>query len=245
MWICFLTAFIFILIGVTVHVFKGYFLIAGYNTMPKEKKEKVDTKGLGRLMGIYSYTNGIVFLLAGILYGFGIKVGMSAAFTLLIISTIYFLIKAQMYDGNLYEEGGKLRKGKGKQLAIPFGIIGVVIVAVAILMIFSSQATKVTFLEEGLQVNGMYGDTYDWDFIDDIELIDTLPNIESRTNGSALGKYLKGYFKTTEYGTVKLFVNTKNAPFIFLLCNGKVTIFNLADAEDTKAAYEEILKRID
>jgi hypothetical protein len=52
----------FILIGLAVHVFKWYFLISGYNTMSKEKKANVDTEGLGRLMGIYSYVNGGVFI---------------------------------------------------------------------------------------------------------------------------------------------------------------------------------------
>lgn len=48
----------FIAMGLAVHVFKWYFLISGYNTMPKEKKANVNTEGLGRLMGIYSYVNG-------------------------------------------------------------------------------------------------------------------------------------------------------------------------------------------
>ncbi|WP_445383087.1 DUF3784 domain-containing protein [Robiginitalea sp. IMCC43444] len=39
-------AFIFILIGILVKYGKMYFLIAGYNTLPKEEKEKYDIAGI-------------------------------------------------------------------------------------------------------------------------------------------------------------------------------------------------------
>ena len=62
------------------------------------------------------------------------------------------------------------------------------------LLFFSSQATKVTFLEEGLQIHGMYGEVYAWNSIEDVILMEELPTIVMRTNGSALGSNLKGYF---------------------------------------------------
>lgn len=58
MWFYFMIAGFFIAIGLAVYVFKWYFLIAGYNTMSKEKKVNVDTKSLGRLMGPYPKTWG-------------------------------------------------------------------------------------------------------------------------------------------------------------------------------------------
>ena len=243
MWIYFIIAASFILIGLAVHVFKWYFLIAGYNTMPKEKKEKVNTEALGRLMGFYSYANGFVFLVTGILYALDIKIGMTPAMVFLGVSTVYLLIKAQKYDGNLFDEKGKLRKGAGKELVIPLSILLVTFLAVAVIMFFSSQPTQVTFSEEGLQVHGMYGGIYAWESIEEIELLETLPNIEMRTNGSALGSHLKGNFRTTEFGAVKLFVNGKIPPFVYLASNGKTVIFNLEDSQKTEDTYEEILRR--
>jgi hypothetical protein len=73
MWFYIIIGVFFIAMGLVVHVFKGYFLIAGYNTMSKEKKAKVDTEGLGRLMGIYSYVNGGVLILMGVLHALGLK----------------------------------------------------------------------------------------------------------------------------------------------------------------------------
>ncbi|MGI6317830.1 MAG: hypothetical protein ACOX1J_03735 [Dethiobacteria bacterium] len=48
----------------------------------------------------------------------------------------------------------------------------------------------------------MYGEVYAWDSIEDVILMEELPAIVMRTNGSALGSNLKGYFRTEEYGSV-------------------------------------------
>lgn len=243
MWVCFIIAGSFLLIGLAVHVFEWYFLIAGYNTMPKEKKEKVDVKSLGKLMGIYAYLNALVFFVTGLLQVLHIKIGMTAALVFFGISTLYMLIKAQKYDGNLFDEKGKMRKGAAKQLAVPLGITGVTLLAVAVLVIYSSQPTKVSLLEEGLQVHGMYGEVYTWESIEETKLMASLPEIEMRTNGSAVGSRLRGHFRTTELGSVKLFVNTQKPPFVYVQSRGKVIIFNLSDAESTEQVYQEIQDR--
>ncbi|WP_246941048.1 DUF3784 domain-containing protein [Bacillus pinisoli] len=42
---------LFIVLGIILSYGKGSFLIAGYNTMPKEEKEKYDTVALCKFMG--------------------------------------------------------------------------------------------------------------------------------------------------------------------------------------------------
>ena len=79
MWFYIIIGIFFILLGLAVHIFKWYFLISGYNTMSKEKKANVDTEGLGRLMGIYSYVNGGVFIVMGVLQALGIKTSTDAS----------------------------------------------------------------------------------------------------------------------------------------------------------------------
>lgn len=102
-----LFGFFLIFMGLSVHMFKWYFLISGYNTMPKEKREKVDTKGLGLLMGIYGYFNGALFLLFGILELSGIKTSLIIAAVIFTLSTIGLLIRAQKYDGNVRQRRRK------------------------------------------------------------------------------------------------------------------------------------------
>lgn len=240
MWIYFIMAAIFIVTGVAIHVFKMYFLIAGFNTMSKAKKEKVDQEGLGQLMGYYSYSNGLVFLIIGILNALDINITITPGLIFLTISTVYLLIKSQKFDRNIFDKDGKMRKEEKKNLVASLSIIGVVLVFVILLMTFSSQATKLTFSDEGFKIHGMYGETYSSEAIDEVKLIEKLPTIKMRTNGSALGSNLKGHFQTTELGSVKLFVNKKKAPFILLKINNKIIIFNLSDATKTKEAYDKI-----
>ncbi len=241
MWYYLVTGLFFVAIGLAVHVAKWYFLIAGYNTMPREKKANVNTKALGRLMGVYSYVNGAVFMGMGILYALGLKPGMTPAMVFFGVTTVYLLIKAQKYDGNIFDENGKLRKGARKQLALPIGIVAVTLAFVAVLLFFFSQVTQVTFLEEGLQIHGMYGEVYAWDSIEEVVLMEELPSIVMRANGSALGANLKGHFRTEECGSVKLFVNTEKPPFIYLYTIERISIFNMGTPEQTEATFDEIL----
>jgi hypothetical protein len=44
-------AIIFIVLGILIKYGKMYFLIAGYNTMPREEKEKYNIEGIASLFG--------------------------------------------------------------------------------------------------------------------------------------------------------------------------------------------------
>jgi len=244
MWFYLGLGVFFIGLGLGVHVYKWYFLISGYNTMSKEKKANVDTKSLGRLIGIYSYVNGGVLILMGLLHGIDFKPSLIPAIAVFSISTLYVMVKSQKYDGNLFDPYGKLRPGAKKKLAVPAGILVASFILVAVLLLFSSRPSEVTLLEEGLQIHGMYGDVYEWDSIETVKLMEELPTIERRTNGSAVGSHLKGNFRTTELGSVKLFVDAKNPPYITFEAEGRVIIFNLETEEETGEVYREILKKI-
>lgn len=137
----------------------------------------------------------------GLLNALGLKLVITPVIVFFCISTVYLLIKAQKYDGNIYDENGELRKGAWKQIALPVGIIIVTLIFVGILMYFSTQQTKVTFTDDGVQIHGMYGEIYAWDSIKTVKLIEELPIIERKTNGSALGSNLKGYFSTKGMGS--------------------------------------------
>ena len=172
----------------------------GYNTMRKEKKANVDVRKLARLIGIYSYVNGGIFILMAILQAVGLKISMMPAFIFLMISSFALAVMSQRYDYNVFDQRGRLRKGAGKKIIIIIAVMVITFVAVAVLMFFSAQDTKVSFLDEGLKIHGMYGDVYPWETIGKVELMESLPAIELRTNGSALGSTLKGHFRTTELG---------------------------------------------
>jgi hypothetical protein len=243
MWLNIIIGATFFAIGAAVHIGKMYFLISGYNTMRKEKKANVDIRGLARLVGLFSYINGVIFILVGILQAAGIKIGMMFPFVFLMVSSLVMVVLSQRYDYNLFDEYGRLRRGAKTKLLIPAGIILVTLVFVAVMMFYSAQSTKVELQEEGLKIYGMYGDVYSWETIHDVKCLEALPLIEARTNGSALGSKLKGNFRAKEVGNVKLFVDEDIPPFIYFETGKNRIIFNLPDADETDSVYEKILEK--
>lgn len=234
----------FILIGLSVHKLKWHFLIAGYNTMSKEEQAKVDIARVGKILGIFSYVNGAAFILLGILLFYGIESATIPIFAFFFISLVYVIIKAQKYDRNTFDEQGKRIKGKSKRFYAPIIKIGITLVLVFGLMFYFSQDTKVTFLDEGIKIHGMYGDVYTWDSITSVELKENLPTIEVRTNGADIGANLRGHFRTKEFGGVVLSVNKKHSPFIYLYAQDKLVIFNHSDPEQTKETFAKIYDQV-
>jgi hypothetical protein len=244
MWIYIIMAATFIFLGLAVHVFKWYFLIAGYNTMPKERKANVDTAGLGRAMGIYSYANGAVYLLGGILHSLGIEWSMAPAVIFTMVSSLVLVIRIQKYDRNIYNGRSRgWRRGRRE------GLVGIVItvlslIFVLVLMVISMRPTRVGILDEGLKIYGMYGDTYTWEEIEEAKTLEELPTIKRRTNGASVGPHLKGNFTTEEMGPVRLHVKKGNLPYIYIKTDKRVIIFNLDDSQEALKVIEEIQAQI-
>jgi hypothetical protein len=243
MWFYLITGGFLVAIGLAVHAFKMHFLIAGYNTMSADRRKNVDIRGLARMMGICMYLCGGAFAATGILDALGVRIGMFPALALLIVSVLFMAIRAQKYDPSQYDESGKLRREAVAQIAVPATIVVSVLILVAVLFIGSSRPTRATLQDEGLRIHGMYGRLYPWDSLGDIRLIDELPSIERRVNGSGLGANLKGHFRTTQYGVVMLFVNAEAPPFVLFESDGGIVIFNTGSADETRAVYKEILAR--
>lgn len=236
MWFYLILAFTFIALGFAIHKLKWYFLISGYNTMSKERKSNIDTEGLGRIMGIYSYVNGGIYILAGLLHELGFDLVLIPAVIFTMITSVIVMVKSQEYDK---------KEGKSKRQIVGIIITIASLILVVVLLYSSIQPTEVTLLEEGLEIHGMYGDVYTWDSIEEAVLMEELPTIKLRTNGSALGSHLKGNFTTEEMGKVRLHVNRDYQPYINLVTDSRNVIFNLKDANDTVEILEEILSRIE
>ena len=226
MWLYAIIGLMLIALGLAVHVFKLYFLISGYNTMSVEKKANVDVRGMAKIMGIVLYFDGLLLILLSILQYSGIKLSSVPIFAVIVISFLFMLVFLQRYDGNLYDENHKLRKGALKQMLKPVSFTGLILIVVAGLMIWSTQPLEVILNETDFEIKGMYGDTFDYDRVENLERLTELPKILSRTNGAAIGAHLKGHFKLENLGSVTLFLNTDYKDYIYFEYEGKMFIFN-------------------
>ena len=142
-------------------------------------------------MGYWGYFNGAVSMLVGLLSALGLDFGIFIGLGLFGISTVFMIITAQKFDYNPKGEG---RMGKSRRRQ-QFGSVGVTVVSlvvVVLLLLFTMRPTNITIDDAGITIHGMYGQTYAWESISEMELIDELPGISRRTNGASVGPYLKG-----------------------------------------------------
>lgn len=240
----FLVAALFLFLGLGVHVFKWYFLISGYNTMPREKKAKVDIKGMARVIGLYSYFNSVVFFLAGWMNLLDIKGGMLISIILVLASTGYMVVKSQRYDGNLFDEHGNLIKKSRRKYWFPIAILIVSLGSAAVLLVLSWQDPKVTLTNEGMEIHGIYGSFYLWEEVSNVRELSKVPTITVRTNGADFGDKKRGKFRTAEYGAVKLFIIGDEPPYIYFETRNEKVIFQMTSPPETTRVLERIEEKV-
>lgn len=238
-WLIFVPLFLFL--GFSVHKLKWYFLISGYNTMSKEQKENVDVEKLGKAVGVYGYFLAVLFALIALVEALEYTQFILPLIIILILSTLVLIVKTQKYNHNLFDKDGKWKPGASKHLKKPTIIIAITLVAVAVIFYFANDPVKIEIVDEGLDIGGMYGDTYTWSKIEQVTLLEQLPEIALRTNGSAVGSMLQGHFKFENGKKAKLFIDKSKPPFIQFIYEGKTIIFNLENADNTNKMYELIM----
>lgn len=235
-----LPSIVLIILGISIKYYKAYWLISGYNTMSAEKKKNVDVESLGRVMGNFC------FVLAGLIFAFTLTSFFElTAFTIiisvvLVVTIISFIIKAQKFDGNALKSDGTMKTST--KIMIAFLIL--VFLGVGILLYQSTKPARYTITEQKMEISGLYGETIDFEDIIELSINDTMPRITMRTNGSAVGSRLKGYFNVEGIGRTKLFVNTKIRSFIVIKTAKRTIILNSEDEAKTQEIFKELEKMI-
>ncbi|TCI39090.1 MULTISPECIES: DUF3784 domain-containing protein [unclassified Exiguobacterium] len=242
MWILVFAALLMFVLGFAVHKLGWHFLISGYNTMNEADKARVDIKPVARLIGIMCYGIGFIFLIVGLIDWFGLVVPIEPLFIVLILFIVVILWRAQKYDGNIFDDTGRLRPG-GKKKLIPIVLVSVLLLTVVPgLLLWFSQPTEVTLTDTALVIEGSYGQTVPYDEIVDV-ILTNVPDVERRTNGAATSSQLTGHFRTTYKEDVLLFINRDATAAIRIDWSGKPIYLNLETNEATEQLYEEVITR--
>ena len=240
-----LPVLLLLIIGVMVKYHHAYWLISGYNTMSKEKKQNVDIEGLANFTGNFCFALAVIISVAMALLTGGYDVAAGVVFALLFPVSIYMLIKAQQYDGNTRNPDGTINHKAKIKLGLVIGFLLITAIGVGILLYQSYQPTEVLITEEFLEIKGLYGEKIAMKDITEIALIQELPQITVRTNGSSLGVRKKGHFRLKDLGAAKLFLDSGEPPFIFIERDGQETkakplIINTISEEETKELYDAL-----
>lgn len=214
-------------------------LIAGYNTMPEEKKKHVEIDGLSTYMRNSFIIMGLSIIIGYYLFkwlGF-IGIANSIMLAVILIGVLIMVINAQRFYHN---------KNKSKRTKLAYFIHGLAIVSVVALLTYSYLPSKAILTQNTIKFTGMYGFEMDISEIDAMALTDRIPNIKMRTNGFSFGHVKKGFFNLDTLEESQLLIHSDSPPFLILSKNnGDKIIINFKDKIETENTYNKIKTLID
>ncbi len=207
-------------------------LIAGYNTMSKERKKNVDSKGLSTLMRNGLITIGLLIIIGYYLFKW-IGFTMIANSMILIVTLVgvtVLVVKAQRFDSN-----------RNKNLKLSYFVPGLVFIFVIGLITYGYIPSKVHFSNDSVRFTGMYGFEMNISEIEHVQLADSIPSIKMRTNGFSFGTVNKGFFNLERFGKCHLLIHSDCPSYLIISkTNGEKTIINFKDRTETVTTYNEL-----
>lgn len=229
----FFIGILFFVLGIAIGRFKCYWLISGYNTASDEEKEKVDIKGLARVMSFLLYGIGCAIIISALLEPYFPKV-ISLVGIFIFVFTIGAVIYCQRFDSNKKSKGEKL--GLVVILTIPVLIFIVVLAA-------STEKNKVEVTQDRVAIEGSYGINLNNEEIKSIDLVDRIPSVIRRENGSSIGKYKKGVFSTKDNERVHLYLEKDYGPYLKIVSTKGDIYMNFKGENEILNVYNEIKNR--
>lgn len=227
------------MIGIGFLVKSSPSLIAGYNTMPEDKKKNVDIVGLSTYM-----RNGFVIIGLSIIVGYylfkwiGFTVIAESIIGIVILpGVLIVVINSQRFDKN---------KDKAKRAKLTYSFLGLVAVCVIGLFIYGYSPSKVDISNSRIKFSGIYGFEMNVSDIDHVELSEDLPEIKMRTNGFSSGAIRKGFFKLDKFGKSRLLIHSNRLPYLIITKNNSEKIIvNFKSKAETEELFGDIKALID
>lgn len=207
-------------------------LISGYNTMTREQKQNVDIEGLSIFM-----RNGFVFMGIIIIAGYALfnwlglaVIANSMIPVVTLVGLTLMILKAQKFNHNTDKRTGKT-----------YLILGITAVFVIGLFMYGSMPSKTTFKDASIEFSGMYGFEMNFSEIKKVNLADSFPAIQMRTNGYSFAGVKKGFFRLDQLGKSRLMIQSRNPPYLVILKkNGDHVIINFKDPSETRRIYNKM-----
>src|SRR5690554_1961853 len=219
---------LFIGIGFIITESNAKYLLTGYNTMSKEEQSQIAIKPLLSYFRKFHLFLGISFIVLGLILTYDFSEVVSGAFIVIYpcLAYIYFIITSANYGRGLHSK----RKNK---IAI-FILVLTMLCAVGMLG-YGVKENTISIAPDAVEIHGTYGEVLLPSEIARIELVPELPKITFKSNGFALGKINKGYFKTEAGERVKLILNADNKPYLLIeKVNGKKNYYAAKSGSNTK-----------
>jgi hypothetical protein len=216
-------------------------LINPYGNLPPERKELVDIEGLKKACAIILSATGFLLVVTAALHLTKVVDEDVCGVTLMVLvfaMMVPLSIAMKRYNAFGRNQSNKMEK-TGKTARIAWGFAWVVMVFAAVMLALSFRPTRISVGEEAIKISGMYGREIPFSDIVSVDLIDEMPPIAMRTNGSDTGNRLKGHFKLKGGEKCILFI-VKKAPYIELRTTDALYYLNDNGREKTEALFQQL-----
>ena len=221
-------------------------MINPYGGLPPERKALVDIDGLKKASFIILAVTGMLLVVTALLSTFKVisEIMSINVMTVLVLAMIVpIIIAMKKYNGFGRDESGKIpwRSEMASKAAskATWVIIGLTMVFVAVVIATSSRPQQITVGEEAVSISGMYGRDIPVSEIVSVELLEKMPSVKMRTNGSSTSKYNKGHFLLSNGEKCMMFIRNE-APYIELRTTDNLYYLNGANEEETVKLYEQL-----
>ncbi|MBR1514467.1 MAG: DUF3784 domain-containing protein [Bacteroidales bacterium] len=224
-------------------------MINPYGSMSPERKALVDINGLKRATAIILTIMGLLIIVADVFRIFNV-IDLEVASWLfpgsVLIMIIPIIIVMKKYNGFGRDKTGEGVYGPRLERPAKWTlvILGLSMVFVAVILAMSSRPQRITVGEESVKISGMYGREIPFADIVSVKVLEQLPPIKMRTNGSSTGKYSKGHFLLENDENCMLFVRHKMPPYIEIRTTDNLYYFNGASEEETLSLFKAIDARL-
>lgn len=214
-------------------------MINPYGSMSDERKALVNIEGLKRATAIILTIMGLLIITADVLHVFNVidvEVASWVFTGLAMFMIIPLLIAMKKYNGFGRDKTGEGVYGPRLEKApkIALVILGLTMAFVTVIIAMSSRPQQIMVGEDSVKISGMYGREIPVADIVSVNLLEQLPPIKMRTNGSSTGKYSKGHFLLENGEKCMLFVRHKMPPYIEIrTTDGGLYYLNCATKEET------------
>ena len=223
-------------------------LINPYGGMSLERKALVDIDGLKRALAIILTVAGGLMIVAAVLGALDVIDELTSVWALTTIALVMIIpmfIAMKRYNGFGRDELGKIpwRNEMASKAAskATWVILGLSMVFVALIFAMSSRL-EIKIGEESVKITGMYGRDVPVSEIVSVALLEKLPPMQ-RTNGSNVGKYMKGHFQLKNGEKCMVYICIE-PPYIELRTSNDLYYFNTSKKEETIELFEELKNKL-
>ena len=225
-----------ILVGWLIYRYPKF--INPYGGMPPERQALVDIDGLKKALALCA---GIAGLLIIVVFALGIshvvseRVAEEAMPIILLAMLIPMLIAMRKYNGYGRDASGGSYFGHRLDNTSKWTlvILGLTVVVVVILLVVSSKPASISLGDKSFKISGGYGIEVRYDEIVSMEILEKMPAMQMRINGSSTAGVSKGWFLTKEGEKCLLFVSYNGGPYIELRTADQLVYMNCASREKT------------